>query len=146
MHLESRCIYKYVILCRYSRRTGRVVIETGFWVADSEPWLGASPDGLVANGCVEIKCSKQPWSGSLERFQPQTQGTMWVLRACGLGCEFCDIFLWSPGKSVCHRLEFDEAYADALVARASAVCRIASTDSNIFPEDDELLKAFDDFR
>jgi putative phage-type endonuclease len=41
----------------YEVHSGNFVAETGFWLHDDLPWLGASPDGLIgADGLCEIKC------------------------------------------------------------------------------------------
>jgi hypothetical protein len=46
-------------------KKGYKVTTTGFWIDIKDPWLGGSPDGLVATpnegkGIIEIKC---PYSG-----------------------------------------------------------------------------------
>lgn len=40
----------------YSARTGELVTEVGFIPHPRIPMTGASPDGLVGGGCIEIKC------------------------------------------------------------------------------------------
>lgn len=41
----------------YEAHTGEWVNETGFWVNEDYPFLGASPDGLIGeDGLVEVKC------------------------------------------------------------------------------------------
>jgi putative phage-type endonuclease len=40
----------------YSARTGELVEEVGFIDHPAIPMSGASPDGLVREGCVEFKC------------------------------------------------------------------------------------------
>jgi putative phage-type endonuclease len=41
----------------YELVTGNEVEQTGFWIAETMPYFGASPDGLVGDdGLVEIKC------------------------------------------------------------------------------------------
>ena len=44
----------------YTKWSGLEVTTTGLWVNSKHPYLGASPDGLVApgNGIIEIKCLK----------------------------------------------------------------------------------------
>jgi len=41
----------------YSARTGELVEEVGFIDHPTIPMSGASPDGLVNEGCVEFKCA-----------------------------------------------------------------------------------------
>lgn len=40
----------------YEARTGEIVIETGFLPHGAIDWCGASPDGLIGDGGVELKC------------------------------------------------------------------------------------------
>jgi hypothetical protein len=40
----------------YEAATGRLVTDVGFVLHPSIEWLGASPDGFVADGLIEIKC------------------------------------------------------------------------------------------
>jgi putative phage-type endonuclease len=68
----------------YEFRTGRTVVEVGFIPHPSIPYLGASPDGFVEDGCIEIK-SRTSFAAHLESidrvpavYRPQVQGEMWV--------------------------------------------------------------------
>ena len=40
----------------YEAATGRIVTDVGFVLHPSIEWLGASPDGFVGDGLIEIKC------------------------------------------------------------------------------------------
>ena len=40
----------------YEAATGRLVTDVGFVLHPSIEWLGASPDGFVGDGLIEIKC------------------------------------------------------------------------------------------
>ena len=35
----------------------QMVSPSGFVICVAEPWLGATPDGLVRSGIIEVKCS-----------------------------------------------------------------------------------------
>ena len=44
------------IIERFSKETGNVVRKCGFFISETHPFLGASPDGLTEKGClVEVK-------------------------------------------------------------------------------------------
>ena len=42
----------------YEAHTGTFVTQTGFWLHPTIPFFGASPDGLVEDGLIEIKCPR----------------------------------------------------------------------------------------
>ena len=42
----------------YEAHTGTFVTQTGFWLHPEIPFFGASPDGLVGDGLIEIKCPR----------------------------------------------------------------------------------------
>ena len=44
----------------YEAHTGTFVTQTGFWLHPEVPFFGASPDGLVEDGLIEIKCPRTP--------------------------------------------------------------------------------------
>jgi len=56
------------------------VIETGLWVSDSVPYLGASPDGLVSHdGILEIKCPRNsPHQQVPYWYMAQVQGKLLI--------------------------------------------------------------------
>eukprot|EP00929_Paragymnodinium_shiwhaense_P074766 TRINITY_DN38265_c0_g1_i1.p1 TRINITY_DN38265_c0_g1~~TRINITY_DN38265_c0_g1_i1.p1 ORF type:complete len:385 (+),score=87.31 TRINITY_DN38265_c0_g1_i1:72-1226(+) len=100
------------------------VKECGFCVSREEPWLGASPDGVCfesgrASGVLEIKTAKvwndlmaSAFSGDVpaEWFY-QMQGTMWLAsQAFATMVLWCDLFLWTPERSECRRIDFDAAF------------------------------------
>lgn len=77
--LESEAIEWYTLL------TDRTVEETGFW-RHPEIDCGASPDGLVGEGLLEVKCPINSTQVATLRkktvpsqYVPQIQGQMWVL-------------------------------------------------------------------
>jgi putative phage-type endonuclease len=55
-HLQFGVAFEAKARLEYEAISGNWVTETGFWVSEQYPWLGASPDGLVGeDGLVEIK-------------------------------------------------------------------------------------------
>lgn len=85
----------------YEWRTGRTVRQVGLIRHGDLPYVGASPDGLVEDGCLEIKCriSIDAHLKSIgevpPEYRPQVQGEMWVL-----GCEWNDfVSYWRADKS-----------------------------------------------
>ncbi len=85
----------------YEVETGALVLETGFWLHPTLPWLGASPDGLVASdGLLEIKC---PQNIPTE-VPPQHLVQMAVQLAC-TDREWCDYYAWSQAGSFLHRVK-----------------------------------------
>lgn len=53
-----------VALKKYEQMTGRKILEFGFVIHETIPWLGASPDGITTDGIlIEVKC---PLSRRLE--------------------------------------------------------------------------------
>eukprot|EP00929_Paragymnodinium_shiwhaense_P113271 TRINITY_DN81533_c0_g1_i1.p1 TRINITY_DN81533_c0_g1~~TRINITY_DN81533_c0_g1_i1.p1 ORF type:complete len:336 (+),score=77.50 TRINITY_DN81533_c0_g1_i1:109-1116(+) len=96
------------------------VEETGLCVWREEPWLAASPDGIVFEGdevgALEIKCCRDAasmWNTDQLKgeFYDQLQGEMAVLSsALQQKVTWCDFFVWSPDHRVCRRVEFDPDY------------------------------------
>jgi len=96
------------------------VEETGLCVWREEPWLAASPDGIVWDddsvGALEIKCCpKAMRMYSIESIAPefydQMQGGMAILSSVlQREVSWCDFFVWSPGQRRCRRVLFDGDY------------------------------------
>ena len=75
----------------YEADTGNLVTETGFWVHDSLPWLGCSPDGLIGtDGLLECKCPEKLY----ERVPIHYRVQCLVQLAC-TGRAWCDFYGWS---------------------------------------------------
>lgn len=79
-------LYEPEALSYYAFVKGVDVKQVGLIVHPEHPFIGASPDGLIASeGGVEIKCSKS-WrehqkvvaGGMPSVHRPQVQGNMWV--------------------------------------------------------------------
>ena len=97
-----------------SEYTAVKVRQTGLFIHENMPWLGASPDGLVlgttASGkqekfLLEIKCpfSKKFYSPAVpEYYMCQIQGIMALMNL-----PFCDFMVWLPGEFKISRVQFD---------------------------------------
>ncbi|XP_020588287.1 uncharacterized protein LOC110030076 isoform X2 [Phalaenopsis equestris] len=99
----------------YKSMTGQDVSFLGFAVhaeATSE-WLGASPDGLVGAGILEVKCPYNkgkpelglPWQAVPYYYMPQVQGQMEIMDR-----DWVDLYCWTPNGSVVFRVFRDREY------------------------------------
>ena len=91
----------------YELETGKIVVESGFHTF--EDWLGASPDGFVDDGLIEIKCPFGLRNGGefkTAKEQPhywaQMQIQMFVTKT-----KWCDFYQWTPKETKLERVEFD---------------------------------------
>jgi len=111
---------------RYELDTELAVAQVGFVYLDEGRAVGASPDGLVKGGGLEIKCPKASTlvsyygKGCPAKYIPQVQGCMWI-------CDrpWWDFFGYHPDLPP-HlvRVERDEGYIRLL---AEAVEEFNST-------------------
>ena len=84
---EADCV------CCYEDVTGNLTRETGFWVNDATPWLGASPDRTVlGGGLLEAKCSNKSYDTVPLGWIVQAYVQMW----CCLE-PWCDVAHWQDG-------------------------------------------------
>ncbi len=100
----------------YEIATGNLVMETGLWVHDDEPWLAASPDGLVGDsGLVEIKCPATVPEAVSETHEIQ----MRIQMAC---CNrwWCDYYAWTEEAKLCERIARDLDKERDLILRLHA--------------------------
>jgi putative phage-type endonuclease len=76
----------------YECDTGRLALETGFWVHDHFGWLGASPDALVgSDGMVEFKVPRElPASVPIHHRIQCIIGMLCARRS------WCDYMAWTP--------------------------------------------------
>lgn len=97
----------------YECLSGHFVTETGFWVHDLLPWLGASPDGLIGgDGLVEIKCpSKIPTA------IPEHHTIQMIVQMACTGREWCDYFVWVGQEEYCCRLHRDVDHEHDILLR-----------------------------
>jgi len=47
-------------ISEYEARTGEIVQPEAFYLHESIDWFGATPDGLVPHGLIEVKCPTTP--------------------------------------------------------------------------------------
>ncbi len=98
----------------YEEETGNLVWETGFWIADDHPWLGASPDGLVApDGLAELKCPYKLPAGASE-----AQRLQMIVQMIATGRQWVDFYCWTPSGTFLERIHRPaRTQTDNLVAR-----------------------------
>lgn len=112
----------------YAFHKGVVVKEVGFIVHPDIPYIGCSPDGIVADGGVELKCRsslsahhKSVKAGIDSCYKHQVQGCMWVM-----GTEWHDFvsyyvpldrFNGATTDLHIHRVYRDESFINKLQAR-----------------------------
>jgi cytochrome c oxidase assembly factor 1 len=104
---------------KYTKITGREVTTMGFAVhsKQSYDWLGASPDGVIGTGILEVKCPYNkgkpetglPWSTMPFYYMPQVQGQMEVM-----DFEWVDLYCWTPNGSTIFRVIRDRGYWDII--------------------------------
>lgn len=90
---------------------GAVSWPAGFFISDSDDWLGASPDGVFTGmGLHEIKCRpEKPY----EAISPQHMAQIQMqLAVCG--CGRCIFQSWTPEKQRIWQVPFDQEYWDWL--------------------------------
>lgn len=99
---ESNAISQFEI------ETGHIVHPAGFMVHPSHDWLGVSPDGLVTDGCVEVKCpfTRKPHDGVPAHYLPQVVAESEVT---GVDCWFVS---WTPDECRIWRVTRSMEYWD----------------------------------
>ncbi|XP_050897617.1 uncharacterized protein LOC127104476 isoform X5 [Lathyrus oleraceus] len=103
----------------YKKITGREVSSMGFAVHSkkSYDWLGASPDGVLGTGILEVKCPYNkgkpetglPWSTMPFYYMPQVQGQMEIM-----DFEWVDLYCWTPNGSTIFRVIRERGYWDII--------------------------------
>lgn len=92
------------------------VRESGLHVWDQQPWLAASPDGIVHEngqvGLLEIKCpfSLKLYAQIPQYYFDQIQGIMGIL-----GISWCDFVVWTPTTMSVERVPFDSKYWEEIL-------------------------------
>jgi len=144
----------------YEMETGNTVQPAGFVTWDN--WLGASPDGYVANdGLVEIKCpfgkrkDESPEFASIDdqpHYYAQMQIQMFVT-----GANWCDFWQWSPSGHKLERVEYDKGWIDENLPTLLAIWQDAQAvdpadyDGEVrkvidTPEAEKLISEYDELR
>ncbi|CAH8362860.1 unnamed protein product [Eruca vesicaria subsp. sativa] len=100
---------------RYKRIMGCEVGSMGFALHSQEQfhWLGASPDGVLDIGILEVKCPYNkgktetvlPWSKVPFYYMPQMQGQMEIMDR-----EWVDLYCWTLNGSSVFRVMRDRSY------------------------------------
>jgi predicted phage-related endonuclease len=105
----------------YELLTGMQVEQIDFIEHQDFAFVGCSPDGLVGDGGLELKCPKDSaihlerfLSGVPEEYIPQVQGCMWVT-----GRQWWDFASYDPRMPETHRIlritvQRDQDYIDKL--------------------------------
>lgn len=84
---------------RYEEVTGNLIASCGFALHETIPYLGASPDGLVApDGLVECKC---PTTATFVDWKsagvvPEQHKPQMLMQLCVTGRVWCDFFAFDP--------------------------------------------------
>ena len=126
MEPEARAMYEFM--------TETKVIETGFILDDSGEY-GCSPDGLVEDGGLELKCpaphNHVDWSRKKvcpSKHYAQVQGCMWIT-----GRKWWDFMSYHPDmKPFIVRVERDEEFIEKLAKEVIlAVTEIISEVRNL---------------
>ena len=111
-------------LALYARRTGAAVRAVGVLFHPQLEYVGASPDGMIDGGCVEVKCpyneeghAKTLLHGMPQRHQCQVQAQAFVT-----GRAFVDFVSYDPRRRgedmlFVQRIAADAEYHEKLRAR-----------------------------
>ena len=108
----------------------QTVSPSGFVICVQEPWLGATPDGIVGSGIIEVKCPfvcrecsfeeaaatkrtfclQKTHHGRLRlntkhQYYHQVQVQLFVTKA-----EYCDFVVWSPSQVHIEHILPDSSY------------------------------------
>lgn len=108
-------------IVEYEMETGNAVEPCGFFAY--EEWLGASPDGLIADdGTAEIKCPYGKRNGGEFKTageQPHYYAQMQIEMLCA-GRKWCDFFQWAPHATRLERVYFCQEWIDENLPRLRA--------------------------
>jgi putative phage-type endonuclease len=104
----------------YQLKTGNIVETTGFHTHDL--WLGASPDGFIEDGIIEIKCPYSLRNGgefkSIEEqphYYAQIQIQMFVTKT-----PLCDFVQWHKDGIKIETVKYDICYVAAILPKLKA--------------------------
>ena len=140
MELVARQLY---IKEHLSQHKSAKYSESGLWVSPEQPWLAASPDGLVSckccgRGLLEIKCPSSrreetplqlamrggyhlelndstPQLKSSSPWYTQIQAQLYICK-----CDFCDFVVFSGSKISVERIYFGESWIDVILPKIVA--------------------------
>lgn len=82
----------------YEAATGRIVTDVGFIEHPTIEWLGASPDGFVGDGLIEIKCpnTSTHLSWVLDGVVPEEHIPQMTLQCAVTRRGWCDFVSYDP--------------------------------------------------
>ena len=109
----------------YELEEGVRVKPASFVMHPGIAWLGASPDGYIAQyGIVEIKCpfglrkQEVPQFKSINE-QDHYYAQIQIQLLC-TGRKWCDFYQWTPSGSKLERVEFSQPYIDVILPKLEA--------------------------
>jgi hypothetical protein len=122
----------------YAFSTEFEVLETGLWVLDDNPSIGASPDGFVGeDGLIEIKCPSTKnhllmlVNGVNPDYLPQIYGQQWVTGRAWTDFISYDARLPEPYRIYIERIPRDEKrikeIADGVIEFANELEELQTT-------------------
>lgn len=125
---EKNAIREYEKKCKVN------VIEGGFYVNDKYNYIGCSPDGLINDGLLEIKCPYSLRNGifplnpsssfycksingklvlkKTHNYYYQIQGIMGIMNL-----KWCDFVIWTPSNMSIERIEFEAPFFDNVLIK-----------------------------
>tara|TARA_R110000796_G_scaffold221081_1_gene337114 strand:- start:18 stop:899 length:882 start_codon:yes stop_codon:yes gene_type:complete len=101
----------------FERETGFTVEETGFHTSDD--WLGASPDGLVNGGVLEVKCPFGLRNDTKPKFktaaeQPHYFAQMQIEMYC-TNTRICYFYQWNQHATKLEVIDRDDVYLEKIL-------------------------------
>lgn len=129
----------------FESKTGCLAEEVGFIKHPTIDLCGGSPDGLIDDGGLEIKC---PWNsanhlktvrdGMPEEHIAQVQGLMWITERRWWDFVSFDPRMPEPLQLYVQRIERDDAYIAKLEAEViSFLAEVAATHATFSPQSSE---------
>ena len=82
----------------YEEVTGRLITDVGFMDHPVIPFLGASPDGFVDDGLIEIKCptTSTHLTWAIDGEVPEEHKPQMIVQCLVTGREWCDFVSYDP--------------------------------------------------
>jgi putative phage-type endonuclease len=99
-----------IALATLEAKMGKLIDASKFVVHPEIKWLGASPDGFLEGGIVEVKCPQTIHAECPEHYLIQ----MHVQMAC-CGCDYGWFASWTPDAIMVEKVTFDREWWDSLL-------------------------------
>ena len=126
--------YEPVARAWYERLSGKTVSPSGIVVCEEEPYLAASPDGILdPHTIVEIKCPVRPLNdlissgkydvmlvGGKPVLNPKGKNGYFCQVQCAMYCtkaDLCKFVVWTADKQCVIDVAYDQAYMDQVLPR-----------------------------